>query len=170
MMMVWLALAGCSGSDGTPSDGGGGGGAPSAGSSGVGGAAGIGGAAGVGGTGGASGGDGSIPPTFDTFKQIVMQAPCFGARCHNDDQNPLNLRMDDQLYTRLTSRISENCGQLPIVNPGKPAESALIKILRGPCGPTARMPLGCVEDQDGACVPAEYIAALEQWIAAGAPP
>jgi hypothetical protein len=31
------------------------------------------------------------------------------------------------------------------------------------------MPLGCVDDDDGTCVPAEYIAAMESWIANGAP-
>jgi hypothetical protein len=100
---------------------------------------------------------------------VITQAPCFGAGCHNDDQNPLNLRVDDDLYTRLTTRISANCGNIPIVNPGQPDESALIKILEGPCGPTPRMPLGCVDDQDATCIPPDYIAAIEQWIAMGAP-
>jgi hypothetical protein len=81
----------------------------------------------------------------------------------------LNLRVDDELHTRLTTRISANCGNIPVVNPGKPDESALVKILKGPCGPTARMPLGCVDDQDATCIPADYIAAIEQWIAIGAP-
>ena len=134
--------------------------------------AGSGGTAGVGGgspMAGASGSGGTIPATFDTIKMVITQAPCFGAGCHNDDQNPLNLRVDDQLYMRLTSRISTNCGNLPVVNPGKPQESAIVKILKGPCTPTPRMPLGCVEDQDSTCIPADYIAAIEQWIAVGAP-
>jgi hypothetical protein len=123
---------------------------------------------GVGADTGASGG-GAIPATFETFEQVITQAPCFGAGCHNDAQNPLNLRVDDQLYMRLTSRISKNCGNIPIVNPGKPQDSALVKILSGPCGPTPRMPLGCSDDQDGTCIPADYIAAITQWIASGAP-
>jgi len=31
------------------------------------------------------------------------------------------------------------------------------------------MPLGCVDDQDATCIPPEYIAAITQWIAMGAP-
>ena len=119
-------------------------------------------------SGGTPGGD-SVPATFETFKSVINQAPCLGAGCHNDDQNPLNLRVDDQLYSRITARVSANCGNLPVVNPGKPQESALVRILQGPCGPTPRMPLGCVGDQDGSCIPAEYLAAIEAWIALGAP-
>jgi hypothetical protein len=111
----------------------------------------------------------AIAATFDTLKFIITQTTCFGAGCHNDDQNPLNLRLDDQLRTRLTTHISKNCGNIPIVNPGKPQESALLKILKGPCGPTARMPLGCVSDDDATCIPADYMAAITQWIALGAP-
>jgi hypothetical protein len=128
------------------------------------------GAGGAGPAAGASGSGSTIPATFDTAKFVITQTPCFGAGCHNDAQNPLNLRVDDQLYTRLTSHVSKNCGNLPVVNPGKPQESALVKILKGPCGPTPRMPMGCVDDLDGTCLPADYIAALVQWIAAGAPP
>lgn len=112
----------------------------------------------------------TVPATFETVQLIINETPCFGAGCHNDDQNPLDLRGDDQLHARLTSHISENCGGLPIISPGDPQGSALPKLLRGPCGPTARMPIGCVEDQDANCVPAEYIAAIEQWIALGALP
>ena len=115
------------------------------------------------------GSDGSIAASFETLKFVIMQAPCFGSGCHNDAQNPLNLMVDDNLYATLTSHISKNCGDLPVVDPGNPQGSALVKILRGPCGSTPRMPLGCVDDQSGSCVPAEYIAAIEQWIADGAP-
>jgi hypothetical protein len=126
--------------------------------------------AGAGGIDSGSDSGSAVPATFASVKFIVMQSACFGAGCHNDDQNPLNLRLDEQLYTRLTTRISANCGNIPIVNPGKPQDSALVKILKGPCGPMARMPLGCVDDLDTACVPADYVAAITQWIANGAPP
>jgi hypothetical protein len=130
---------------------------------------GAGGSGGASATAGASGAGGAVPATFETVKTVITQAPCFGAGCHNDDQNPLNLRVDDQLHARLTARISTSCGNIPVVNPGNPQDSALVKILRGPCGGTPRMPLGCVEDQDATCIPAEYITAIEQWIAGGAP-
>lgn len=114
-------------------------------------------------------GDDAVPATFATVQWIITQAPCFGAGCHNDDQNALRLPSDDQLYGTLLSHRSASCGNLPLVSPGDPAGSALVKILREPCGPTPRMPLGCVDDGDGACVPPEFIAAVEQWIANGAP-
>jgi hypothetical protein len=144
-------------------------GAPAAGASpGSAGSGGLG-AAGMSGAAGAAGSSSTVSASFETFKSVITQAPCFGAGCHNDAQNPLNLRVDDQLYTRLTSHMSKNCGNLPVVNPGKPQESALVKILKGPCGTTPRMPLGCVDDQDSTCIPAEYIAAITQWIESGAP-
>jgi hypothetical protein len=31
------------------------------------------------------------------------------------------------------------------------------------------MPVGCVNDGDGGCIPDDYIIAIEQWIANGAP-
>jgi hypothetical protein len=127
------------------------------------------GGAGAGPTAAGSGSSSAIPVTFDTFKKVINDAPCFGAGCHNDAQNPLNLRVDDQLYGRLTSHISKECGGIPVVNPGKPQESAVVKILKGPCSATPRMPLGCVDDQDSTCIPADYIAAITQWIANGAP-
>lgn len=117
---------------------------------------------------GSDGGD--VPATFETMERIISQAPCLGAGCHNDEQNPLDLRVDAELHGRITARVSEACGGIPVVNPGNPAQSALIQLLKGPCGSTPRMPIGCVADGDGSCVPPDYIAALEQWIADGAPP
>ncbi|AUX37683.1 hypothetical protein SOCE836_099130 [Sorangium cellulosum] len=102
------------------------------------------------------------------MKFVIENASCFGAGCHNDEMNPLDLQVNAELRTRLTSHVSENCGNLLIVNPGKPEESALIKILKGPCGDTPRMPLECVNDGDAKCVPPNYIEAISQWIADGA--
>jgi hypothetical protein len=59
-----------------------------------------------------------------------------------------------------------DCGNLKVVEPGQPANSALIKILKGPCGSTPRMPYDCMED---GCVPTDVVTALETWIANGAP-
>ena len=120
-------------------------------------------------TAGAADSGSTVPATFDTVQLVITQAPCSGAGCHNDDQNPLDLQVDDELYARLTSHMSENCGNIPVVNPGKPEQSALVKILKGPCSPTPRMPIGCVDDEGATCVPDEYITAISQWIAMGAP-
>lgn len=120
------------------------------------------------GGGGSTGSGSGIEPTFETVKFVIENVTCFGAGCHNDELNPLDLQIDGQLHMRLTSHISKNCGNIPVVNPGNPQESALIKILEGPCGSTPRMPLECVNDGDAKCVPDDYIQALTQWIADGA--
>jgi hypothetical protein len=127
------------------------------------------------GTGG-SGGGSTRPATFETVKAVLQgggpYAPCIS--CHvvggaSPPSNPLILSIDGQLYTNLTTHISKDCGNNPVVNPGKPNQSALVQILKGPCSAvTLRMPLGCTDDQ-GNCIPADYIAAIAQWIANGAP-
>lgn len=83
---------------------------------------------------------------------------------------PLELPPNDdaQLYANLTTYVSAACNSTKLVEPGKPAQSALISILSGPCGATPRMPYGCSEEA-GDCIPAEYIQAVAQWIASGAP-
>jgi hypothetical protein len=147
----------------------------SGGSSGAGG--GAGGAGGAGGTPGAAGG---IAPSFETVKLVFGGGggimPCSAAPCHGvgglaPPAMPLELPPtdDQQLYTNLTSYVSQACGGLKLVEPGNPAQSALLTILTGPCGMTPRMPYGC-EPESGTCIPDEYIAAVRQWIANGAPP
>jgi hypothetical protein len=122
-----------------------------------------------------SGATGSIPPTFETVKLTLRgggpimscaSADCHGLGGHAPPANPLILQNDANLYASMTSYVSAACGNIKLVNPGKPSESALTKILRGPCGSTPRMPNGC---SDAACIPEEYIVALEQWIANCAP-
>ncbi|WP_437819188.1 hypothetical protein [Sorangium sp. So ce1078] len=119
------------------------------------------------GVGGGSTGSGSgIDPTFETVKFVIDNVTCFGAGCHNDEMNPLDLQLDGELHARLTSHVTEDCG--PLVNLANPPESALIKILKGPCGSTPRMPPECVNDDDIKCVTDDYIQAMTQWIADGA--
>lgn len=77
--------------------------------------------------------------------------------------------MDDQkLYAALTSYVSKACGNTKLVDPCNPGKSALVTILKGPCGMTPRMPYGC-SPAAGDCIPDEYVAAVSQWIANGAP-
>jgi hypothetical protein len=122
--------------------------------------------------------NGSIPPTFDTVKLVIegggpimtcSAAPCHGVGGVVPPGRPLALPSNDDalLYTNLTSYVSTACGNLKLVTPGSPAESALPKILSGPCGMTPRMPYMC-SDQNGNCIPREYIDAITQWIANGA--
>ncbi len=170
------------GSAGTSTAGASGGGTGGVGTAGAGGGgAGTGGTSGMGGGGSGNGGTGggaSIPPTFATVKLVLQGGgaimPCSAAPCHGVNgmappADPLELPPNDdpQLHANLTSYVSKACNDTRLVTPGNPAQSALLTILRGPCGITPRMPYGCT-DQDGNCIPDEYIAAVEQWIAAGA--
>lgn len=125
------------------------------------------GAGGVG-VGGGAGSGGSAPqPTFEGVKTMI-QGSCFGGLCHDLAEHPLKLKIDDALYTTLTTYSTKHCG--PLVKVGSPQESALIKLLKGPCGETERMPYGkCLQDGDEGCVSPQTIAALEQWIMSGAP-
>jgi hypothetical protein len=126
------------------------------------------GGSGSGGGGGAAGSGGGAPqPTFEGVKAMI-QGSCFGGLCHDLAEHPLKLKLDDALYTTLTTYSTKHCG--PLVKVGSPQESALVKLLKGPCGETERMPYGkCNQDGDEGCVSPATIAALEQWITSGAP-
>ena len=129
--------------------------------------AGTGGSSSGGGGGAAGSGGGAPQPTFEGVKAMI-QASCFGGLCHDLAEHPLKLKLDDALYTTLTTYSTEHCG--PLVKVGSPQESALVKLLKGPCGETERMPYGkCNQDGDEGCVSPAAIAALEQWITSGAP-
>lgn len=121
----------------------------------------------------------NIPATFATAKLVFgggggittcAAAPCHGINGAAPPDDPLELPTndDDLLYKNLTSYTSKTCGNIKLVDPGNPTQSALIKILKGPCGTTPRMPYGCSEET-GDCIPNEYIEALTQWITNGAP-
>jgi len=166
------STGGVSTSGGAPSTGGVGtsGGAPSTG--GVSTSGGAPSTGGVGTTGGAAntGGDSGIPATFATFKTIAS-AGCDNGDCHDGNEaNPLNLVDRPELYEHITTLVSPECENLPIVDPGNPEGSALIKLLKGPCGTLPRMPKDCfVTEFENTCVSDDYIAAIEAWVAAGAP-
>ena len=181
-------INGVTGSSGTGGAGSGGAGSGGAGSGGAGsGGAGSGGAgsggAGSGGmsSGGANmGGASAVPPTYETVQVILTQnvTTCVGSDCHGGHQGRVDLRVDDGLLARLTSSTSELCG-MPIVDPGNPNNSALVKVLTEGCGDISpecligtecipRMPLDCQDGFD--CIPADYIDALRQWIMDGAQP
>jgi hypothetical protein len=130
--------------------------------------AGGGGVAGSAGSAGSSGAGGAvIEASFATLKAMVPMS-CYGGVCHDVPEHPLYLADAGKLYATLTSHVVEGCG--PVLKPGSPQESALIKLLKGPCGGVDRMPLGtCNADGDEACIEPEVIAALEKWITNGAP-
>lgn len=104
------------------------------------------------------------------------------ADCHGGHEGRVDFRPDmpgiTPLYERLTTWYSDVCGKL-VVSPGNPDQSALLQVLTTGCGNVVpkcligtecipRMPLEC---EDGAgCIPPDYVEALRQWIANGAPP
>jgi hypothetical protein len=84
------------------------------------------------------------------------------------------MKLDDKLYGILTTHETLNCGKL--INTANPPDSALVKVLKGDCGTppniTRRMPEDqCFEgDVDTElCVSPTRIAAIQAWIAKGAP-
>jgi len=131
-----------------------------------------------GGAGMASGGSGNtgstIDPSWATIKAVLTgtHPPCNAADCHgpggpNIFQLPVN--DDAALYTSLTGHVSVDCGNIPVVTPGDPSKSALVKVLNGPCSAKVpQMPNGCTP-ADGNCLEPEYIAAVTTWVANGAP-
>ena len=140
--------------------------------------AGVGGASPMAGAAG-NGSSSAIPATFATIKLVLGGGggimPCAAAPCHGvggmaPPGDPLELpsNNDQQLYANLTTHVSRACNNTKLVTAGNPAQSALVTILKGPCGMTPCMPYGCSAEA-GDCIPDDYIAAVEQWIAGGAP-
>jgi len=129
-------------------------------------------------------GGAQVPATFDTVITVLTtnQISCIGSDCHGGVDTRIDLRPDEMrpaemLYNRLTTQMSELCGKL-IVSPGYPDQSALVQVLTTGCGTVTpgcligtecipRMPLECTEGVD--CIPPDYIEAIRQWIANGAP-
>ena len=98
---------------------------------------------------------------------------CASAECHEAGGNappapemPLDLTVDSDLYSRITTYVAKDCDNDLFIDPGHPESSAVIKVLSGPCGSVPQMPNGCKGDS---CIPQDYIDALSDWIANGAP-
>jgi hypothetical protein len=100
---------------------------------------------------------------------IIDAVPCNSSDCHGHEMNGLHLvGTADDMYEALLNTVSEPCENLPIVDPGNPEGSALVKLLNGPCGKLPHMPAGCSTEQ-GNCLADKYLKAVEDWITAGAP-
>jgi|GEM_PF-742406 len=108
-------------------------------------------------------------PNFETVRLMFEAAQCSGSNCHYGGKNHFQMgKSADQLYTYMMSFKTLQCGKL--IDTANPAQSALVKYLRGPCGEIERMPsYKCFDDGDELCVPEYYIQAVEAWIAKGAP-
>ena len=73
----------------------------------------------------------------------------------------------DLLTDTLLNYQVEGCSGSPLVDPGNPGNSAIVKALSRTCDdPEWGMPDGCFETP---CVPQGYIDFIAEWIAAGAP-
>jgi hypothetical protein len=117
-------------------------------------------------------GGNQYPPTFATFKLVMTgtNPACTASDCHNVvSPNPLHMPEDndDQLLTNLETAVAPDCNCMTVLVPGHPEQSAIVKLLKGPCGKLPQMPNGC-KPADGNCVPDDAIAAVAQWIANGA--
>jgi hypothetical protein len=150
-------------------------------------------AGGSGGTGGATGGSGTggsggaedfnaIPygPTFQFVRRLLKQQNpdnCLGADCHGGTPAHISFALDDGLYERLTTAMSENICldsegmPMKLIVPGDPEASAFLRILKEPCENYGRMPGGICTDPAQPCpnqVLDEYIGYIETWIENGA--
>jgi hypothetical protein len=106
-------------------------------------------------------GGGGLEPQFDSIQANVLTPICTG--CHSGAAAPLGLRLDEGAsYALLVNASSTEVPELLRVDPGNPDSSYLIQKLEGTAAVGGRMPLG------GAPLPAETIAVIRQWIAAGA--
>jgi hypothetical protein len=69
------------------------------------------------------------------------------------------------LYQNLTNTMVQECGNKPLVDPGDPANSAILALVQQDCGEFF-MPADCTSDP---CIPQANIDKLSAWIQGGAP-
>ena len=120
----------------------------------------------------------SLPRTYAAVLECVIEPGCQSSICHGGEV-PLLLidtwenfprREDhspyDTLKETLINYTVDHCANSPLVDPGHPENSAIIKALGRQCDdPEWGMPDGCSTTP---CVPQEYIDFIAGWIAAGA--
>ena len=94
----------------------------------------------------------AAPPAFDRDIRPILRASC--THCHGEEEE-LAGGVDLRLH-RFMLRAGESGG--PVIVPGDPDASLLIEVIE-----SGEMP------QEGRPVPAEQLALLRRWIAAGAP-
>lgn len=108
-------------------------------------------------------------PNFETVRLMFEAAGCSGSSCHFGGRNHFQMgKAPDELYKYLMSFKTLECGKL--IDTANPAESAIVKYLRGPCGDIERMPsFKCFDGTEEYCIPEYYIQLIQDWIAKGAP-
>lgn len=120
----------------------------------------------------------NLPRTYEAVLQCVFKPGCQSSICHGGEV-PLLLidtwenfprREDHSPYDTLAETLLnytvDHCSGSPLVDPGHPENSAIVKALGRQCDdPEWGMPDGCSTTP---CVPQEYIDFIAEWIAAGA--
>lgn len=120
----------------------------------------------------------TLPRTYAAVRECVFEAGCASSICHAGEV-PLLLidtwegfprRADHTQWDTLTETLLNHhvthCANSPLVDPGHPENSAIIKALGRQCDdPEWGMPDGCSTTP---CVPQIYIDFIAEWIAQGA--
>jgi hypothetical protein len=112
-------------------------------------------------------------PTFDDVAWLLNQS-CGNGICHvppgldNEGFEPDLITTDyTTLYQQLMTYTVEECGNVPLITPGDPTNSAILKVTQKQCGDLA-MPDGCATEPSF-CLFQEDIDILTAWVNAGAP-
>lgn len=120
----------------------------------------------------------TLPRTYAAVLECIIEAGCQSSICHAGEV-PLLLidtwegfprREDHSPYDKLTDTLLlytvDHCHDSPLVDPGYPENSAIIKALSRQCeDPEWGMPDGCSTTP---CIPQEYIDFIAEWIELGA--
>ena len=106
--------------------------------------------------------------SFDEFS-YRLAVTCGNIICHLPNYNPPDYsNRDGTLYdTLLTWRVAQ-CDDAPIVVPGDPDASAMIRLVKRQCG-SLFMPTTCEPDRNP-CIYPDELEVFESWIRGGALP
>jgi len=120
----------------------------------------------------------TLPRTYAAVLQCVIKPGCATSICHGGTESLLLIdtwenfprRPDHSTYDTLADTLLNQhimrCADSPLVDPGHPENSALIKALSRACeDPEWGMPDGCHETP---CAPQGYLDFIGEWIAMGA--
>jgi hypothetical protein len=86
--------------------------------------------------------------------------------CHGGEEDFI-LVDSSTLHGTLLNTIIPECGDIPLVTPFSPGNSALVRLLREGCGDELpQMPKECIDGDS--CIPQEFRDRITQWIVNGA--
>ena len=99
----------------------------------------------------------------------MINTTCAKAGCHGTGfgaKMPTLTNTNPQTqYQNLTNTMVQECGNKPLVDPGDPANSAILALVQQDCGEFI-MPADCDSDP---CIPQANIDTLTAWIQGNAP-